>query len=151
MNKQNQSGFTLIELMIAIAVIAVLAAIAIPNYQSYVTRTICEDGKGVLVGAGSALERFRAQNNTYVGADLAALGYDQSPVDGNAQFNIALRNPDCAAGAHNQATGYCLLATPVAGSRLDGRGTLTLTSVGARGATGDLSTADVWNTSCRGL
>lgn len=151
MNKQSLRGFTLIELMIVIALIAVIVAIALPSYQGYVARTVCEDAKGVLAGAGSALERFRAQNNTYVGADLAALGYNQSPVDGNAQFTIALRNLDCAAGAHTQATSYCLLATPVAGGRLNGRGTLTLTSTGIRGATGDLNTADVWNSSCRGL
>lgn len=151
MNKQSLQGFTLIELMIVIALIAVIVAIALPSYQGYVARTVCEDAKGVLAGAGSALERFRAQNNTYVGADLEALGYNQSPVDGNAQFSIALRNVNCAAGAHNQATSYCLLATPVAGGRLNGRGSLTLTSTGVRGATGDLSTADVWNSSCRGL
>jgi type IV pilus assembly protein PilE len=149
MNKQSLKGFTLIELMIAVAVIAVLAAIAIPNYQAYVTRTVCEDAKGVLAGAANSMERFRAQNNTYIGADLGA--YSQSPVDGTAQFNIELRNLDCAAGAHNQATSYCLLATPIAGGRLNGRGTLILTSAGERDATGDLATADVWNSSCRGL
>lgn len=141
-------GFSLIELMIAVAVIAVLAAIALPNYQGYLTRTVCEDAKGVLAGAASSLERYRAQNNTYVGANLADLGYAQSPVDGNAQFNL-VANP-------LTATGYTLTATPVAGGRLAGRGTLTLTSTGIRGATDGaiapgFDTADVWNSSCRGL
>lgn len=149
MSMQSQRGFTLIELMIAVAVIAVLVALALPNYQGYLTRTVCEDAKGVLAGAASTMERFRAQNNTYIGADLGA--YSQSPVDGAAQFTIELRNLDCAAEAHNQATSYCLLATPIAGGRLNGRGTLILTSAGERDATGDLDTADVWNSSCRGL
>src|SRR5690606_10728801 len=151
MNKQSLRGFTLIELMMVVALIALILAIAIPNYLGYVTRTVCEDAKGVLTGAGGALERFRAQNNTYVGIDLSALGYDQSPVAGNAQFTIELRNLDCAAGAHNEATSYCLVATPTAGGRLNGRGTLTLTSTGIRGATDDLNAADVWNNSCQGL
>lgn len=148
MNTSKQHGFTLIEMMIAIAVIAVLAAIAIPNYQGYLNRTVCEDAKGVLAGAASAMERFRAQNNTYMTADLSTFGYNQSPVDGNAQFNI-VANPITA-------TAYTLTATPVVGGRLAGRGTLTLTSTGVRGATNGATapgflTADVWNSSCRGL
>ncbi len=148
MKRAVAHGFTLIEMMIVIAIIAVLTAIALPNYQGYLTRTACEDAKGVLAGAASSLERFRAQNNTYLGADLAALGYAQSPVDGNAQFNLAA-NP-------LTATTYTLTATPVVGGRLAGRGTLTLTSTGIRGATNGVNapgllTADVWNSNCRGL
>ena len=154
MNKAVSKGFTLIEMMLVIAIIAVLTAIALPNYQDYLTRTACEDAKGVLAGAASSLERFRAQNNTYVGAVLGE--YAQSPVDGNAQFNITLRNVDCAVGAHNQATRYCLVAEPVAGGRLAGRGIISLTSTGVRGDTDGATapgfdTADVWNSSCRGL
>lgn len=147
--KRSQQGFSLIELMIAIAIIGVLAAIALPNYQSYMMRAACEDAKGVLAGAASAMERYRAQNNTYVGATLAGLGYAQSPVDGTAQFTIAL-NPAAT------ATTYRLVATPVANSRLAGRGTLTLASTGVRGATNGANapgfqTANVWNSACRGL
>lgn len=146
MSMQSQRGFTLIEMLIAIALIGVLAAIAIPNYQGYLNRTVCEDAKGVLAGAAGVMERFRAQNNTYQNAALGE--YAQSPVDGTAQFNITA-NPVTP-------TTYTLTATPIAGSRLAGRGTLTLTSTGVRGATNGATapgflTADVWNSSCRGL
>lgn len=151
---KQQVGFTLVEIMIVIVIIGALAGIAIPSYQGYLQRAACEDAKGVLVGAGSVMERFRAQTNTYIAAPLGQ--YAQSPVDGTAQFNITLRNVDCAVGAHNQATSYCLVAEPVAGGRLAGRGTISLTSTGLRGDTDGqtapgFDTADVWNTSCRGL
>ncbi|NMY53101.1 prepilin-type N-terminal cleavage/methylation domain-containing protein [Pseudomonas sp. WS 5011] len=142
----RQLGFTLLELLIAITIISILAAIAIPNYQGHVRRSACEDAKGVLVGAGNVMERFRAQSNTYENAPLGA--YVQSPVDGIAQFNIV--------ASAVTATAYTLTATPVAGGRLAGRGTLTLTSTGVRGATNGATdpgflAANVWNSSCRGL
>lgn len=157
METRNNNGFTLIEMMIVLVILAILAAIAIPNYQSYIRRATCEDAKASLIGAANVMERFRAQNSIYTGANLGE--YGQSPVDGNAQFAIALFNADCATAPHNQATSYCLVATPVATGRLAGKGTLTLTSTGIRGATGTLANPpgddptaqNVWENRCAGL
>lgn len=134
----KQRGFTLLELMIATVVVAILAAIALPNYTAYVRRTACEDAKGTMVGAEGLMERFRAQNNTYSGATLGA--YAQSPVDSTAVFTIALAN--------QTDTSYDLTATPVTGGVMAGKGTLTLSSTGVRGGTGGL--ANAWST-CRGI
>ena len=60
-------GFTLIELMIVIAVIGVLAAIAYPSYGRYVDRAAIADGKSALLSAAQQLERCFTRTDTYVG------------------------------------------------------------------------------------
>ncbi|MNG08188.1 putative major pilin subunit [compost metagenome] len=125
--------------MIVVALLAVLAAIAIPNYQGYLRRAACEDAKATLVGAANVMERFRAQSSSYTGAALGA--YAASPVDGDSkQTTIADAAPAAAS--------YLLTATPTATGRLNGLGTLTLSSAGVRGGTGAL--ANAWG-SCSGL
>lgn len=136
---KQEAGFTLLELMMALAIIGILTAIALPSYQSYIRRAACEDAKSVLIGAANVMERFRAQNNTYSGATLGA--YASSPVDGsNKDTNIAVTAAD--------ATTYTLTATPTTGGRLKNKGTLTVTSAGVRGGSGAL--ASKWG-SCNGI
>ena len=69
-----KQGFTLIELMIVVAVIGILAAIAYPSYQDSVIRSNRNVAKGDLQGLAQAMERWRVQNNTFKGA--AAGGSD---------------------------------------------------------------------------
>lgn len=136
---KQQQGFSLIELMIAVTIIAVLAGIAIPNYNSYLRKAACEDAKTVLAGASTVMESFRAQNGTYTNANLGS--YRQAPVDGNAIFNIAI--------SASTASTYTLTATAANPGRMAGTGTLTLASSGVRGGTGTL--ADAWTNNCAGL
>lgn len=72
--KRSQRGFTLIELMITVAIVAILAAIAFPSYTKYVQRGYRSEGIAMLTDAAARAERFYAQNNMYTGATVASLG-----------------------------------------------------------------------------
>ena len=73
----KQQGFTLIELMIVVAIIGILAAIAIPAYQDYTQRAQISDAFTVVSGAKTAIAEFAQTNGSYpVTADIAALDLD---------------------------------------------------------------------------
>jgi type IV pilus assembly protein PilE len=77
MRKQAR-GFSLIELMVTLAIVAVLAAIAIPSYRQYVLRSHRAEGKSALLNIAAAQEKFYVQNNTYADDDLL----EDAPPDG---------------------------------------------------------------------
>ncbi len=66
----NKSGFTLIEVLIVVAILGILAAIAIPSYTKYITSSRRADGQVALLEAAQKMERYFTNNNTYVGATI---------------------------------------------------------------------------------
>jgi type IV pilus assembly protein PilE len=68
---KRQSGFTLIELMITVVVIAILSAIALPSYQQYVVRARLTDAFSALSSAQAAAEQFWSNTHTYSGFETA--------------------------------------------------------------------------------
>lgn len=76
-NRNRGAGFTLIELMIVIAVVAILASIAIPAYNDSVTKARRADGMAALMQAMTLQERFYTENNTYT-TDLGSIGQTSS-------------------------------------------------------------------------
>lgn len=88
--KKVQQGFTLIELMIVVAIIGILAAIAIPAYQDYTQRAQVGEAFSMVSGAKTAIAEFAQTNGSYpASADLTTLGLNAA-VDGQyGSFQVA--------------------------------------------------------------
>jgi len=140
---KRSDGFTLIELMIVVAIVGILAAIAYPSYQESTAKSRRADAKSALLGLSTAMERFYTENNfTYIGAASAGDGSapdktlypSEAPLDGNTKY-YDLQITD------EEASTYTLTAIPKGAMSGDRCGNLTLSSAGVRGA----DAANCWN------
>ena len=86
---RKQHGFTLIELVITIAVVGILAAIALPSYQQYVIRSKRSAAQAQMMDIANREQQYLLANRSY--ADKTALGYQVPPeVSANYDWNITL-------------------------------------------------------------
>lgn len=139
--RRIQSGFTLIELMIVVVVVAVLSSLAYPSYQEFVAKAKRTEGKAALLDAAQALERHFTNYNTYP-SSLSTAGVRTYSGDSAAKaaYTIAI-----AAGASGSlASSFTLTATPANG-HVDAKcGNLSLNQLGVKGETGTLTAAECW-------
>lgn len=83
---RRHTGFTLIEVMIVVAIVAILSAIAIPSYSEYVIRSRLTEGVAALSGMRVKMEQFFQDNRTYAGA--CAAGTVATPPGNIPNFDI---------------------------------------------------------------
>jgi type IV pilus assembly protein PilE len=144
MKQLQQNGFTLIELMVTVAIVGILAGIAYPGYQDSVMKSRRADAKGALLGLANAMERHFTETNSYLGAGTTAgntgsptIFSATSPVDGGTPYyNLTINAAT--------ASSYTLKAEPTGAQSNDKCGTLSLTQTGARGISTALAVADCW-------
>lgn len=124
-NQKMTRGFSLIELMIVVAVIAILAKIAIPSYQDSIQKSRLSVAKGVLLEAAQTLERSYTLNNSYPASIPASLTTAPKAGEGTAYFNIVYTPA-------NSNTTYSLVAKVVTGYAPSTCMTLQLNSTGEK-------------------
>jgi type IV pilus assembly protein PilE len=116
-------GFTLLELMITVAIIGILAAIAYPAYGKYIVKSNRAAAQSYLMDLAQAEAQYMADSRTY--ASLADLGLT-APRAVSDKYTIAI---DLADGP--PAT-FTITATPIAGTNQAGDGALTIDQAGTR-------------------
>lgn len=120
---RKTKAFTLMELMIVVAIIGIIAAIALPIYDRYVKQARRSDAMQALMGASEAMERYKAANFSYDGAVLANIFSVNVPSSGgNVYYILSLEN--------QTATTYTIRAADT--GSMEGDGDLTINQAGVK-------------------
>lgn len=133
----HDTGFTLIELMIVVAIIGILASIAYPSYQQYVIKTKRVDMMAEMQNIGSQIESRKLAQGKYSNALTTGLGGNY-PTQGNAIYTVAFTpNP--------LTEKWTITATPIVGQQMANDGTLTLNYQNIKCRATTCGIGDDWN------
>jgi type IV pilus assembly protein PilE len=135
---RNSGGFTLIEVMVTVAIIAILAAVAYPSYQNYIIRANRSAAQSFMLEVSSRQERILLDARAYA-ANIAALGISPPPSV-SANYTIT------SAAVAGPPPGYTVTATPIGNQLAKDTlcGTLTLDATGTKTADGSGGVAQCW-------
>ncbi len=123
---RKSRGFTLIELMITVAIVGILTAIAYPSYVTYVQDARRADAQGVLLEVAQRMERAFTANGSYLAGGNPAVANTKSPQDGNETFyNVVIAAT---------ATTFTVTATRAGAQAGDRCGNMTVNQVGVKTA-----------------
>jgi len=139
-NIKKMSGFTLIEIMVTVVILALIVAIALPNYDESVKRSRRVDVRGLLMENVHFMERVFTENNRYDmnGGAATVLPILTSPKKGTVQYNISIK----AVGVSS----YTLQAIPAGGMAGDKCGTYTINQINQQANVGNsASTDECWS------
>lgn len=140
-HKQRLHGFTLIELMVVVALIAILGAIAYPSYQTHIDKSRRADAQVGLVELAQFMERHYTSNGGYLSGgntgDAPTLPFTLTPKGSSNSF-YALSLDTISAQA------YVLQAVPANAMAGDKCGTLTLSNTGLKGQAAGLTLKECW-------
>lgn len=115
-------GFTLVELMVTIAIIGILATIAFPSYQDYLKKGRRASAQSHLLEIAQRQQQYFLDSRTYA-VDLATLSLT-TPSDVADYYSISLNTVDSAPPS------FTITATPIAGSSQEGDATLSIDNTG---------------------
>jgi len=136
----QKRGFTLIEVMVVVAILAIIGAVAYPSYRSYVIRANRSAAQSFMLEVAARQERYLLDKRAYA-ADLAALGMTvPSNVSANYTITTAGANPA------NAPPTYTVTATPTGKQLADDTecGTLTLNQANEKTKSGSGTVASCW-------
>lgn len=140
-SRRQSAGVTLVELLVAVGIVAILAAIAYPSYQRYVARTHRDAAAACLSQYAQFMERYYTTNMRYTGTGSVPSLPCRQENDLNRRYLVQLR-PNSAT-----ETAYIVEAIPTAMQRsLDALRceTLTIDETGMRRVSGEASRDDCW-------
>ena len=142
MNKKNITGFTLIEIMIVVAIVAILASVALPSYTKQVRKGKRVDAKVELQRIAQIQESYFVQNLSYakdLTTDAGGLGLGDNVSSEQDVYTISMSvtPTGCTGLATSSCSSFTLTATAQGDQQNDTCGNYTLASTGVKGAGGD--------------